>query len=531
MASGAAHAQGVDIFGEQEVHELEGQDIDAQVRLLEALSRAAKKGPKFRVSPDKIFMTLEVDQTSAETVRISNVGDEDGGLKGINSLGAIEGLDISDNCPEVLSPGGYCDIAVRFSPEVSGNIQTVVVASIEERDRSSFDIPIQIQVTEPKPVEDEEESRVAEEEDRPVIVIREPERARGPDFLNIASNYMRGIGGGYATDPGQGIVVITAPDSVKKASFAGVDYSLVRKEVETRDSRYDEAIPYTDASLPVDRSKILTSDRVIKAVLETPVSNVMCGKVVATVESDVYSGTSAEPLIKAGSRAVGRCGSFADERVGIAWSRILTTDGRSITFDDGATATNDASGLGGGLGRVYRSNFDRFVLPIFSTIIDATAGAVYAVFGETESVVTTSEGNVIEEDSALNEGLRIVTEEARGTAQDLIEEIRDVREVMVLPAGSRIDIELMQDVYFKDEREVIRLADTRYTIQDLDVQAAEKTASEDLILVPYRPGSSGPVVEVSGQKFVVQERQAPKQEELEPENPVLSDLRGNGGSE
>lgn len=531
LSTTALTAQEADVFTKTEIVEFEGQDIDSNLRLIEALSRSAKKGPKFRVSPDKIFMELEEGGIGAETVRLSNVGDEDGAVQGVNSIGSIEGLEVSDNCPEVLSPGGFCDIAVRFVADRPGSIQSVVVVSIEERNRSSFDVPLQIEVSriEVKGPTEEELRKAEEEKNRPVVVVAPREEPKGPTAHDIANGYFSGLGGAYRTPPKQGFVIVSRPESLKDKSLRGVAYSEVQREVEYSDPRFSEDIPFVEASLPVNRDNILTADRVIKAVLDTPVSNIMCGKVVAVVESDVYSATGSSPLITAGSRAIGRCGNFADERVGIAWDRIITTEGRSIVFAADATQTSDASGRSGGLGRVYRSNFDRFVLPLFSTMIDTASGVIFAAFGENETVTTTPDGNILQDSSAKNEGLRILTENARSTGQELIAEIRDIREVMVLPAGSRIDIEITEDIYFKNEREVIRLADTRYAVEKADPPHVEEQQPEDLVLVPYRQGMQGPTVIIGGQKFVVMESTNKPSEPAKEDtiNRVISDLKGD----
>jgi hypothetical protein len=520
VTSGAAFAQSNNgVFNETEVRELQGQDIDANTRLLEALSRAAKKGPKFRVSPDKIFMELSKGAIGAETVRISNVGDEDGALKGVNSLGSIEGLAVNDNCPDVLSPGAFCDVAIRFESDADQNVYTVIVVSIEERDRSSFDIPIKIEVSspvenavDPKEVALELE-RIRLQQQKKTVVIKDPETPKGQSSEEIARMYFGKIGSHHKTTSNSGFTIVSLSDRLQPQKLLGVEYSDIRRDFELIDERYGEEIFSTEASLPVDRKNILTSDRVIKAVLDTPVSNVMCGKVVAIVESDVYSAASGSPLIQAGSRVIGSCGAFAEERVGISWNRIITTDGRSITFSESDAVTSDASGLGGGLGRVYRSNFDIFVLPIFSTMIDTASGLIYATFGEDETVVTQPDGQVIQERSAVNEGIGVVTDGLGATAKDLIGELRDVREVMVLPAGSRIDIEISEDIYFKNRREIIRVADTKYNVDEIERQSAEEQDSEDLILIPYRKGIPGPTVVIGGERFVVMEKADPSGEE------------------
>jgi len=86
--------------------------------------------------------------------------------------------------------------------------------------------------------------------------------------------------------------------------------------------------------------------------------------------------------------------------------------------------------------------------------------------------------------------------------------MQDVREVLVVPAGSRIDIEIFQDIYFKDEREIVRIADTVYDVPTPGLVQAPVAAPDNIELVPYRPGIEGPVVTVNGRRFIVRESQA-----------------------
>ena len=334
---------------------------------------------------------------------------------------------------------------------------------------------------------------------------------KAPMPRDIAREYFGVIGPiGRSMASQRGFTIISADrDPRSSTEVAGVRYQDIHVETVTTDERYSRDIPHTEASLQVNRDNILTMDRVIKAVLETPVSNVMCNKVVAMVESDVYSATNTAPLIQAGSRVVGECQEFADERVGIAWSRIITTDGRSITFNDRLADTNDASGIGGVPGRVYMSPFDKYVLPIFSTMIDTAAGVIFAAFGDDESVVVDEFGNTQSSTSAKNEGLRIVTGEARQTAQAIIKDIRDVREVAVIPKGSRIDIEIQEDIYFREDRKVVTLADMRFALEDIQVGGAERDLPKNLTLKPAEAGYQGATVQVNGRNYRVEEGDAP----------------------
>ena len=59
----------------------------------------------------------------------------------------------------------------------------------------------------------------------------------------------------------------------------------------------------------------------------------------------------------------------------------------------------------------------------------------------------------------LREGqaLTVIDPQGMQVADLLAYSLADVREVMVVPAGTRIDIEIFEDIYFKDERQIVRL--------------------------------------------------------------------------
>jgi type IV secretory pathway VirB10-like protein len=492
-----AFAQENSILDDPTIRQLEDQDVDANKELLDALIRSAKKGPIFRISPERVVMDMVAGARGSASVRITNAGDDEGHISGVNVLGSIPGMEIDSSCDEVLIQGDYCEVTLTFESDTQRIVNTSVIGTTNQKNRSSFEVPVSISVRpKPAPVEPKPE---------PVIVRPDPE-PRGPLPRDVAREYMRVYSPmGRSISSKRGFTIVSSKkDPLKSTEVAGVQYGDIKVESVLHDERFAESIPHTEASLPVDRSKILTTDRVIKAVLETPVSNVMCNKVVAMVESDVYSATSSTPLIQAGSRVVGECQDFADERVGIAWTRIITTDGRSISFEDRLADTADATAIGGVPGRIYKSPFDRYVLPIFSTMIDTAAGVIFAKFGDDETVVTDEFGKTLTERSARNEGLRIVTEEARGTSKEIIADIRDVREVAVIPKGSRIDIEIQEDIYFRQDRKVVTLADMRFDLDDIRVGEAERSLPEGLVLIPVAHSYKGATVEVNGRRYRVQ---------------------------
>jgi type IV secretory pathway VirB10-like protein len=496
---------------------LDSQNIDPNQSLRDALRASSRQGANFIASPPSLFLNTVEGESAKSTITLVNTGDEPGRIFGINNLREIDGLVLTNNCAEVLSMGERCVIAVSYTPTAPVSILSSIAISIEQKDKSSIEIPLDINV-DPLPVvvapveqvvidprTDPNDPRYINPNPAPVQIV--PTR---PTDEQIARQYFAGVGGVLPPDSGP-MAVISLPESMRKKvedPFLGGSSALIGVETISQDPRFPDSIASTEASLPVDTGMIITADRVIKAVLDTPFSNVMCGKVVALVESDVYSSTSSSPLIQAGSRVIGRCGTLVKERAGIVWERIITVDGRSISLNGEDSMTRDAQGLGGALGTLYRTPFDRYVLPIFGTFVDVGAGFVTAEFGEDTSQEVDEEGNIIQSESATNAGIETATTAVQTRAQDIITELQDVREVMIVPAGTRIDIEVFEDIYFKDNRDVVRLADTVYDVSRPESVSALISSPDNLELIPYRSGLNGPVVELDGRRYVVNQSAA-----------------------
>lgn len=490
---------------------LSGQNVDPNQNLLTALQRARREGARLRVSPESVFLNIVAGNSGSEQIRINNLGDTTAKIRGVNAVAPIDGLLVTSGCGETLEPGAFCDIAVSYSSNTPREIFTAIVVGVEERDRSSIEIPVHINV-QPDP------AAAAANVPAPVDTTPVPEQIdpsdprlaanRAPTSRDVARAYYGTLGGVEGPETGP-MTIISLPENLRRQEepYINTLESAIRVETIGQDPRYPDSVASTDATLPVDRSNIITADRVIKAVLDTPFSNVMCGKVVAVVESDVYSATSSRALIPSGSRVIGRCGSLVKERAGIVWERIITTDGRSVSLSGEDSMTRDANGLGGALGRVYRTPFDRYVLPLFGTFVDVGAGFVQAKYGENEEQSVTETGTVVQGTSARNEGIETATSALQERAQATIQEIADVREVLVVPAGTRIDIEIFEDIYFKDERQIIRLGDTVYDVASPTPAQAQITTPYGLALEPYRPGVEGPVVQVGGNRYILRESQ------------------------
>jgi len=266
-------AQG--ILDDPTIRQMEDQDIDANQEMLRKLIEAAQRGPIFKISPESVAIDMIAGARGTASIRVTNAGDQVGEISGINVLGSVPGMEMTTSCDEALPRGDFCEITLTYRASREGIVSTSVLGTINERGRPNFEVPVTISIR-PVPV-------VEPEKPAPVpVVIRPDPKPAGPAPRDVAREYFGVIGPiGRSLATPRGFTIISAGrDPGASTEVAGVQYQDIHVETRTMDERYDEAIPYTDASLPVDRDRILTTDRVIKAVLETPVSNVMCNKVV-----------------------------------------------------------------------------------------------------------------------------------------------------------------------------------------------------------------------------------------------------------
>lgn len=129
----------------------------------------------------------------------------------------------------------------------------------------------------------------------------------------------------------------------------------------------------------------------IEAALETSVSTNLAGNVSAIVSHDVWSFDMSRVLIPRGSRLFGRYDSEVDagqRRVLIAWDRLVTTDGQSVTL---AAYGTDRIGRSGLPGKVRNHFFQRFGTAALISVIGAVPAIASARYADNEVAAGTAE--------------------------------------------------------------------------------------------------------------------------------------------
>lgn len=139
----------------------------------------------------------------------------------------------------------------------------------------------------------------------------------------------------------------------------------------------------------------------IEASLETAISTELSGTVSALVSHDVWSFDMSRVLIPRGSRLYGRYASDAavgQRSVLIAWDRIVTTDGQSVTLAAYGTDRIGRSGLSGTVRNHFLQRFGTAALISVIGAVPTIAAAKYAddeVASDTAENVGTDLGDAV----------------------------------------------------------------------------------------------------------------------------------------
>jgi hypothetical protein len=209
----------------------------------------------------------------------------------------------------------------------------------------------------------------------------------------------------------------------------------------------DAGLPGTVSSFPVDRSRVLTADRYIPAVLENTISSQLPGRAIAVVERPVFGEEGRLVLIPAGSRVIGHYraqSKYGLARLDISWSRILRPDGGSINLEaDGADVMGRA-GIPGDLDERLAAKYgSSFLVSVIGAAADwALANNSAVVSSPIGGATTVESGRTIAANRFGNDMDRL--------AQRMVEDNIDVRPVLAVPQGTRILIIPTEDVWLRD---------------------------------------------------------------------------------
>lgn len=202
------------------------------------------------------------------------------------------------------------------------------------------------------------------------------------DMVALRSSMdMSGEGGDEAPAPGGPGQAATGDDAFRRA---GAKAAEVRQ-----------------AEVIADPAHTVMQGTLIEAALETAISTDLAGNVSAIVSHDVWSFDMSRVLIPRGSRLFGRYDSEVDagqRRVLIAWDRLVTTDGQSVSLAAYGTDRIGRSGLPGTVRNHFLQRFGTAALISLIGAVPTLAADKYAaneVASDTAENVGTDLGEAV----------------------------------------------------------------------------------------------------------------------------------------
>jgi type IV secretion system protein VirB10 len=162
-----------------------------------------------------------------------------------------------------------------------------------------------------------------------------------------------------------------------------------------------KAAEVRQAEIIADPAHTVMQGTLIEAALETAISTDLAGNVSAIVSHDVWSFDMSRVLIPRGSRLFGRYDSEVDasqRRVLIAWDRLVTTDGQSVTLAAYGTDRIGRSGLPGTVRNHFLQRFGTAALISLIGAVPTLAAYKYAadeVASDTAENVGTDLGEAV----------------------------------------------------------------------------------------------------------------------------------------
>ena len=375
--------------------------------------RQSAKAPaaRFEVSPAALeFPPLNAGGSASRAIEVVNNGDLAAPLVRIHIAGQASAFRIGGDCVDgmEISPGRHCAVLVTFSPPTEGPANAELVVVLGDAEGARF-LPLSGL------------GRGTPAAPPPSTLNAEASLA----FLRSRRSAGLALDGDPPGDPLSSANGLSAPDYT------------------------DAGMPGVVSGLPVDRRRVITADRYIPAVLENDIDSLLAGRTVAVVERNVYGADGRLVLIPAGSRVIGAYRTSIQSgqaRLDVAWSRIIRPDGATINIADPGADVMGRSGLPGELDSRMLEKYGGSLL----TSVVAAAGD-WALGGNSTAVVSPF-GGASQTLSGKQQAANRLGNDLDYLGRRIVQDNMDTRPVLMVAAGTRLDIIPSEDIWLQDPR-------------------------------------------------------------------------------
>lgn len=373
------------------------------------------------LSPSHLDFTVLLDERGQLVgtaddgkVELRNTGGEPLAIEELLTTG-VGAFGIAGNCRErKLTPKQSCVIIVQFRPATTGSFSAdlVIDHSAGPNERVHLSGLAQLASTPAPPDDAALIARLRAERD---AAVKAAARTEG-----------QLVGNALLPQPPQ--PSSTATQTPGSPSQAG----------------YGTLVASSTSSFPVDRTRILTRDQVIPAVLNTSINSRIPGPVLAVVERPVWSsgaGPDRRILLEKGTSLIGRqvaTTQRGDGRLAVEFTEMIRPDGaRIVVRGDGA----DAMGRIGLVGDVDDRVLERYGGAILISLIGTGQDVLVNRLDNGDSNSSNSNSTVVIAGQQSSSDLGSI-------AQSYVNETLNLPPVINVPQGSRINVLLSADIVF-----------------------------------------------------------------------------------
>jgi type IV secretion system protein VirB10 len=395
--------------------------VDDLLRNLQQAKPPPAEPSRLTANPGGVeFSFAEVGATVAPqiaSVMITNTGDQDISISNIKLAGASNVFGLGGSCRAGfnVTKTQSCDVAITFTPTVSQPYSADLLIT-HTGDESPLFIALNALPSLP-----------------PVAVAPVQPIDTGPDPLAINAQRVA-----QARSQSK---LLTMPAEPSVAGVGGI---------RSLDPNYEAlGFPASLSSLPVDRSRMITADRYIPAVLENSIStSIPTGRAISVIENHVYSSDNRFILIPAGTRVVGEYAgpsSQGEGRLQVNWTRMIRPDGSNLRI---GFASADVSGQSGIPGYIDNRLWDKYGVPLLLSAINAAfvyAAAPTSTVTSSATTGTTTTQTLTPGDLAFQQ----FSSDLSSLVNQIIQNNVDLRPIVTVPGGTRLLIIPTQDLVMK----------------------------------------------------------------------------------
>lgn len=247
--------------------------------------------------------------------------------------------------------------------------------------------------------------------------------------------------------------------NVKSLAFSKVSYASLT-ESSNIDNSSDKnvqdkwSIDKDENTYPTDLSRVVTKEKFITAILNNRVDSTFAGKVLLTIDQNIYATQGNNILIPVGTKASGTYAPVEEigiERLSMTIERMVTPDGQLILFKIPSTIA-DTQGATGLSGEVDNKYLQKFGLPLAFSVASNTTNLVFQRLAD---ALSDSDGE--DDNSSLSEIFdEQWSKDQSATNNDIISEIIEnninVMPTITIEPGQKMILYLEHDIWFKPNR-------------------------------------------------------------------------------